>query len=189
MCQPLPASRRAWFSALHPGGQSSPLISTSVRTPWPIWKLLELNTVDFLPSCNVLTLFKHGVNYSWDLKRNKYSYIHSSQWGVYKRAQKNTFSVKGSTRQEVFCWRGAKILEGCFRHFYKLYSYSRKALSKEVMGRVTWINPWVILSQWQANKTIWVGAVGVSDHWSHSVSVNFLPGEGKKLPFLVYSES
>lgn len=36
-----------------------------------------------------------------------------------------------------FCWRGGKILEGCVRHFYKLYSYSRKALSKGVRDQVT----------------------------------------------------
>lgn len=103
----------------------------------PCEKLLELDTVDFLPSCNVLTSLKHSVNYSWDLKRNKYSYIHQSQWGVNKSAQKNTFSVKGSSKQEVFIGEEKRFCKAALGIFYKLYSYSRKAPSKEVKDRVT----------------------------------------------------
>lgn len=65
-------------------------------------KLRELNKVDFLPSCRVLTQSKHNVNCPQDLEKNEYSYLHRPQWGVYENAQKHTFSGKGGSGQEIF---------------------------------------------------------------------------------------
>lgn len=72
------------------------------------------NKVGFLPSWNFLTPFKHSVNYAWDFKWDKYPYIHSSQWGFYQSAQKNTFSVERQLQTGSFCWREEKVLEGYF---------------------------------------------------------------------------
>lgn len=104
MRRALPTGFTLWGSAflLCVNDLCAPITNTGVRMPVPMWTLLELNKVDFPPSCRVLMLFKHSVNHAWGLKRNTYSYIRSSQWGVHRSAQKNKFSVKGGSRQEVF---------------------------------------------------------------------------------------
>lgn len=153
----------------------------------PCEKLLELNTVDFLPSCNVLTSFKHSVNYSWDLKRNKYSYIHQSQWGVNKSAQKNTFSVKGSSKQEVFIGEEKRFCKAALGIFTNYIPIPGRLQARRLRTGSPLINPRVILSQ-QASKQDFLGQGCSGSFWPSKVtlySVNLLPGEDKKLPFLL----
>lgn len=152
-----------------------------------MWKLLELNTADFLPSCNVLTSFKHSVNYSWDLKRNKYSYIHQSQWGVNKSAQKNTFSVKGSSKQEVFIGEEKRFCKAALGIFTNYIPIPGRLQARRLRTGSPLINPRVILSQ-QASKQDFLGQGYSGSFWSSKVtlySVHLLPGEDKKLPFLL----
>lgn len=73
-------------------------------------KLRELE-VHFLPSCNVLTRLKQNENCAQDLEKNEYSYLYWPQWGVYKSAQKHTFSGKGSSRQETFVGEEDRLRE------------------------------------------------------------------------------
>lgn len=132
-------------------------------------------------------LFRHSVNYAGGLKRNKYSYICSSQRGVHKRAQQNTYSVKGSSGQEVFVgeeYRFWKTALGAFTNYIPIPG----RLPARILGTGSpLINPRAILSQGASKQTFWLrGAVGsLCSSKVPPYSVNLLPGEDKKMPYLV----
>lgn len=140
MREPLWAS--VFCSAHKANHPHRPITNPVVRIPLPMWKLLGFNKIDFLPFCNVLIPFKLSVNYAWNSETNTPTYIHLS--GEYTKCSEKYFFSERQLQTGSFCWR-ERILEGCFRCFYELYSYSRKAPSKEVRDRVTLISPRVIL--------------------------------------------
>lgn len=79
-----------------------------------------------------------------------------------------------------FCCRG-KMLEGCFRYFFKLYSYSRKAPSKEVRDGVIPSKP-IGNSEPMGKQTRlsgsgvgWVASVKSLCHEKIEIAVSFLP--------------
>lgn len=57
--------------------------------------------------------------------------------GSLQKCSEKRFFSESKLQTGSFRWRGEKILEDYFGHFYKLYSYSRKAPGKEVKDRVT----------------------------------------------------
>lgn len=99
-----------------------------------------------------------------------------------KCSEKYLFSER-QLRTGSFCWRGVKILEGCFRHFYKPYSNSRKALSKKFRDRVTPDKP-TGNSEPRGKQTDFqaqgCGGGGLCSSQVTLYSVNLLPREDKK---------
>lgn len=112
--------------------------------------------------------------------------------GNLQKSSKKHFFSERKLQTGSFRWRGEKILENYFGHFYKLYSYSRKAPGREVKDRVTPDKP-TGHSEPEDEQTRLSGAgagMGASDSCkSHCTVKTCCWGRMKSCHFLSYSLS